>query len=170
MIIFHGFIRDAKQLCSIKNKDSTHKPLVEYYIHGHGYGHYSRSIAIIEVLNNEGYDVRMFISRSKMWEEIHFHHFGTTNDFNLWNASKSTYLDEKLFHIWIENGILKNDTVFFPNSDPYRVYNRSNTDLAKRRKKGVTTAISVSSILPTFSLVSALSHITERILGEIIVK
>lgn len=48
-----------------RNQSSYQSPLVEYYIHGRGNGHYARSVAIIERLKDAGIDVRMFIGGGK---------------------------------------------------------------------------------------------------------
>lgn len=48
----------------------NHPPLVEYYVHGRGNGHYARSVAIVEQLLSKGVDVRMFIGRATMWRAI----------------------------------------------------------------------------------------------------
>lgn len=96
-IVVHGFLSDAAKICRppgtiplyskqyvaspphfSSNSDMAFqqeyqdqpRPLVEYYVHGRGNGHYSRSIAIIQRLNKEGIDVRMFIGRASMWREI----------------------------------------------------------------------------------------------------
>lgn len=47
------------------------RPLVEYYVHGRGIGHYARSIAIVEQLNRAGVDVRMFLTRASLWRAMH---------------------------------------------------------------------------------------------------
>ena len=49
----------------------THRPLIEYYVHGRGNGHTSRSMAIINKLNMAGVDVRLFIGRATIWKQIH---------------------------------------------------------------------------------------------------
>jgi hypothetical protein len=51
--------------------DTNYRPLVEYFIHGRGIGHYARSVAIVEELNKAGVDVRMFLSRAAMWRALH---------------------------------------------------------------------------------------------------
>jgi hypothetical protein len=51
--------------------DEHERPLVEYYVHGRGIGHYARSVAIVERLNRAGVDVRMFLTRAAMWRAMH---------------------------------------------------------------------------------------------------
>ena len=43
------------------------KPFVEYYVHGRGMGHTSRSVAIVDKLNEDGIDVRLFIPHLSFW-------------------------------------------------------------------------------------------------------
>ena len=68
-----GFYRDATRVCTpppgYEYQDG--RPLVEYYIHGRGIGHYARSVAIVEELNKAGVDIRMFLSRAAMWRALH---------------------------------------------------------------------------------------------------
>lgn len=47
------------------------RPLIEYYVHGRGIGHYERSVAIVDRLNKAGIDVRMFLTRPQMWRAMH---------------------------------------------------------------------------------------------------
>lgn len=37
------------------------RPLIEYYVHGRGMGHFQRSTMVSEFLNHHGYDVRLFL-------------------------------------------------------------------------------------------------------------
>jgi hypothetical protein len=53
------------------NNDFPPRPLVEYYVHGRGIGHYARSVAIVEQLNRAGVDVRMFLTRASVWRAMH---------------------------------------------------------------------------------------------------
>ena len=53
------------------NETHSYRPLVEYYVHGRGIGHYARSVAIVEQLNRAGVDVRMFLTRASMWRALH---------------------------------------------------------------------------------------------------
>ncbi len=55
---------------SNNGNDNDLPPLVEYYVHGRGNGHYARSVAIVEQLLNKGVDVRMFIGRATMWRAV----------------------------------------------------------------------------------------------------
>ena len=63
---------DAVRMCTPPpDLPPLERPLVEYYIHGRGNGHYARSMAIIERLNAMGIDVRMFIGRAPIWNFFH---------------------------------------------------------------------------------------------------
>ncbi len=53
------------------NDHGQRRPLVEYYVHGRGIGHYARSVAIVEQLNRAGVDVRMFLTRASLWRAMH---------------------------------------------------------------------------------------------------
>jgi hypothetical protein len=67
-----GFHIDATRLCTPPpDYDPFERPLVEYFIHGRGNGHYARSMAVIESLNDVGIDVRMFIGRAPIWNFFH---------------------------------------------------------------------------------------------------
>ena len=64
----YGFYQEATELCTPPPRDRVpigETPLVEYFVHGRGNGHYARSVAIIEKLNDAGIDVRMFIGRDE---------------------------------------------------------------------------------------------------------
>ena len=108
-----GFYMDAVRMCTPPpDLNPLERPLVEYYIHGRGNGHYARSMAIIETLNDMGMDVRMFIGRAPIWN-------------------------------------------FFHQAKPHL-----------GGKKGVTTAIAVTSIQPSLDASATISHILERIMGD----
>lgn len=67
-VVIRSFYLDAIQVCAPPpGYDLFHQPLVEYYIHARGNGHYVRSMAVIEALNAAGVDVRMFIGRATVW-------------------------------------------------------------------------------------------------------
>lgn len=71
-VLLVGFHIDATRLCTPPpDYDPFERPLVEYFIHGRGNGHYARSMAIIESLNDAGIDVRMFIGRAPIWNFFH---------------------------------------------------------------------------------------------------
>jgi len=97
----YGFYQEATELCT---PPPSHRvpldkpPLIEYFVHGRGNGHYARSVAIIEKLNDAGVDVRMFIGRATMWRAVHESHLSSeahgkhradtaTDDSNNENAS-----------------------------------------------------------------------------------
>jgi len=108
-----GFYIDAVRMCTPPpDLPPLERPLIEYYIHGRGNGHYARSMAIIETLNDIGIDVRMFIGRAPIWN-------------------------------------------FFHSAKPQL-----------GGKKGVTTAIAVTSIQPSLDLWGTISHVLERIMGD----
>lgn len=70
------FIRnELKPICQVPSdidmKLQQNPPLVEYYIHGRGNGHYARSVAIVSELVEKGIDVRMFIGRATMYKATH---------------------------------------------------------------------------------------------------
>ena len=66
------FYMDAVQVCTPPSDyEYSDRPLVEYYVHGRGIGHYARSVAIVEQLNQNGVDVRMFLTRAAMWRAMH---------------------------------------------------------------------------------------------------
>ena len=66
------FYMDAVRVCTPPpDYGYTDRPLVEYYVHCRGMGHYERSVAIVEKLNQNGIDVRMFLSRAAMWRAMH---------------------------------------------------------------------------------------------------
>ena len=112
------FYQDAARVCTPPHDYvyATSRPLVEYYIHGRGIGHYARSVAIVEQLNEAGIDVRMFLSRQAMWRALH---------------------EDSRPHIETP-GITR----------------------------GVTTAISVASLTPSFDVLGSVSHMLERIIGD----
>ena len=58
----------VSNVCTPPSDYMNHKPFVEYYVHGRGMGHASRSIAIVSKLNEAGVDVRLFIPRLSFWE------------------------------------------------------------------------------------------------------
>ena len=47
------------------------RPLVEYFVHGRGMGHYARSVVIVEELNKAGVDVRQFIAKTATRNALH---------------------------------------------------------------------------------------------------
>lgn len=68
LVLVRGFFADAISLCTPPPDHDLYKdPMVEYYVHGRGNGHYARSMAVIEALNREGVDVRMFLGRATIW-------------------------------------------------------------------------------------------------------
>lgn len=68
LVVIRSFYIDGVNLCTPpRDFDLFRQPLVEYYVHGRGNGHYVRSMAVIEALNKEGVDVRMFIGRATVW-------------------------------------------------------------------------------------------------------
>lgn len=139
--VAHNFVRDATVLCSPPRETAWGgRPLVEYYVHGRGRGHYSRSVAIIEELKASGVDVRMFIGRAAMWKEMQVQGNETrTREDVLWE------------HGWLRGPW---NTVVAP--------------VTKRKsgEVGVATAISVTSIVPRYSFSSTVSHIVERLTGD----
>ena len=62
---------DANDFDNGNDDDGPPRPLVEYYVHGRGIGHYARSVAIVEQLNRAGVDVRIFLTRTSLWRAMH---------------------------------------------------------------------------------------------------
>jgi len=62
------FMIQLRHTCSIPKGFFNEKPFVEYYVHGRGMGHASRSIALVSRLNEAGIDVRLFTPRASFWE------------------------------------------------------------------------------------------------------
>mmetsp|Transcript_24076 Transcript_24076/g.52420 ORF Transcript_24076/g.52420 Transcript_24076/m.52420 type:complete len:927 (-) Transcript_24076:16-2796(-) len=132
----YGFYQEAKELCTPPSEDfvTLHPPLVEYFVHGRGNGHYARSVAIIEKLNDAGIDVRMFIGRATMWRAVHEAHIsGGSND------GRQRYEEKVGGYEKTKGGKLR---------------------------RGVTTAISVTSITPAMDVFATISHILERVTGD----
>jgi len=66
------FYLDAVRVCTPHSDYVlTDRPLVEYYVHDRGFGHYARSVAIVEQLTKSGVDFRMFIPPTAMWRALH---------------------------------------------------------------------------------------------------
>jgi len=65
---------ELKPICQVPSnvdmKLQQNPPLVEYYVHGRGNGHYARSVAIVSELVEKGIDVRMFIGRATMYKAM----------------------------------------------------------------------------------------------------
>ena len=66
--------KDYSQPNSQLHSQPLRPPLVEYYVHGRGNGHYARSVAIVEQILAKGIDVRMFIGRATMWRAVNAAH------------------------------------------------------------------------------------------------
>ena len=133
----YGFYQEATQLCTPPlsyHAPIDEPPLIEYFVHGRGNGHYARSVAVIEKLNDSGVDVRMFIGRATMWRAVHESHISSTE------AHGKHGKDSEV-------------------SD-------AGVDSSKNKRRGVTTAIAVTSITPAMGIFDTLSHILERIIGD----
>lgn len=129
--VVHGFFAEVVPLCTPPADDTIVQrspPLIEYYVHGRGNGHYARSVAIIESLNDVGVDIRMFIGRATMWRAV--------NEANPSSRER--------------NG----------KSHDFR------GETSMEANRGITTAISVTSIVPSMPFFTALSHTLERITGD----
>lgn len=131
----YGFYQEATKLCTpppAYHAPIDEPPLIEYFVHGRGNGHYARSVAIIEKLNDAGIDVRMFIGRATMWRAVHESHISSSEAHRKHSSDKN---------------------------------NEDGTTWSKKRR-GVTTAIAVTSITPAMGIFDTLSHILERIIGD----
>jgi hypothetical protein len=107
------FYMDAVQVCSPPSDyEYTDRPLVEYYVHGRGIGHYARSVAIVDRLNKAGVDVRMFLTRAAVWRALHEdsksfehnnnergEHMGTTTAISVASLSPKQSIFETLSHV-----------------------------------------------------------------------
>lgn len=79
-MVVYGCYQEAMELCTpppYYRAPINEPPLIEYFVHGRGNGHYARSVAIIEKLNEAGVDVRMFIGRATMWRAVHESHLSS---------------------------------------------------------------------------------------------
>ena len=73
VIVMRYVQTELRPLCSPPpswEQEANSPPLIEYYVHGRGNGHYARSVAIIEKILDKGIDVRMFIGRATMWKAV----------------------------------------------------------------------------------------------------
>lgn len=121
-------------------------PLVEYYVHGRGNGHYARSVAIVETLLSKGVDVRMFIGRATMWRAVNAAHGG----------------DEQIKDTdHIQPG---------PGPEPGPGHNQGFDVNLKGEETNVTrgqvTVTSVASLLPSMSIMDSLSLLIERVMSD----
>eukprot|EP00539_Tryblionella_compressa_P002727 CAMPEP_0178739860 /NCGR_PEP_ID=MMETSP0744-20121128/4282_1 /TAXON_ID=913974 /ORGANISM="Nitzschia punctata, Strain CCMP561" /LENGTH=597 /DNA_ID=CAMNT_0020392595 /DNA_START=12 /DNA_END=1805 /DNA_ORIENTATION=- len=123
-----------------EDDSSSNRPLVEYYVHGRGIGHYARSVAIVERLNSAGVDVRMFLTRAAMWRAMHE------------DAKSMMMVEDELF-----------DDVGYPTST---AENGEHGQVLHPKKRGKTTAISVLSTTPNQNYFDVLSHVVERVSGD----
>jgi hypothetical protein len=108
--ILIDFYMDAVRVCTPNsNYADTDRPLVEYYVHGRGIGHYARSVAVVENLNAAGVDVRMFLTRAAMWRALHedaktidignkAEHVGTTTAISIQSLSPKYTFFETVSH------------------------------------------------------------------------
>ena len=123
--------------------DNSPRPLVEYYVHGRGIGHYARSVAIVEKLNRAGVDVRMFLTRASMWRALHE--------------------DAKIIIDPIDQDVIGIDQQLHREKEDAGGGANSRLQVMKR---GKTTAISIASITPDQTFFDALSHVMERVSGD----
>jgi hypothetical protein len=116
--------------------EDARRPLVEYYVHGRGIGHYARSVAIVERLNRAGIDVRMFLTRAALWRAMHE------------DAKSMLMVDDA-------DDVGSDATFAEVNGQEYLP-----------KKRGKTTAISVTSITPNQSYSDVVSTVVERVSGD----
>jgi hypothetical protein len=118
------------------NDDYPPRPLVEYYVHGRGIGHYARSVAIVEQLNRAGVDVRMFLTRASMWRAMH------------------------------EDAKIIVDTDVDQQQQQQQHLEEGQNHRRSFVKRGKTTAIAITSLTPDQGFFDSLSHALERISGD----
>jgi hypothetical protein len=122
------------------NDDHPPRPLVEYYVHGRGIGHYARSVAIVEQLNRAGIDVRLFLTRASLWRAMHE--------------------DAK---------IIVDADVDQQHQQQHQEQRHLEEGQNHRRpfvKRGKTTAIAITSLTPDQSFFDSISHALERFSGD----
>lgn len=132
---------------SAMRMDAEAVPLVEYYVHGRGNGHYARSVAIVEQLLSKGIDVRMFIGRATMWRAI--------ND-----AQENQEKPQQQKQMQDIPPSIKSKE---PQSD--NVVNGGEHSFNKQ-KRGQLTVTSVASLLPSLPLLDSISLALERVLND----
>lgn len=129
---------------AIDYDDDPPRPLVEYYVHGRGIGHYARSVAIVEKLNRAGVDVRMFLTRASMWRALHE--------------------DAKIIVDPMDDqDVIGIDQQLHREKEAVGGGDNKHLPVMKR---GKTTAISITSTTPDQSFFDALSHVMERVSGD----
>lgn len=133
-----------------EENDDEERPLVEYYVHGRGIGHYARSVAIVEQLNRAGIDVRMFLTRSAMWRAMHE--------------------DSKMVDAYAggDGGGASDaeDSLGIDGATASAVGHKSSVLHHPRKHRGRTTAISVASLTPDLKLYDVVSRVLERVSGD----
>jgi hypothetical protein len=143
IIIFRFLHLEVAPLCTPPSWEqsslSQHPPLVEYYVHGRGNGHYARSVAIVEQLLAKGIDVRMFIGRATMWRAVNTAHGGDNTNFD--SVAKEGFAVDS--------------------------QERNAKDNARKiPTRGQVTVTSVASILPSLSIMDCVSLLIERVLSD----
>lgn len=134
-------------------EDEPRRPLVEYYVHGRGIGHYARSVAIVEQLNRAGIDVRMFLTRSAMWRAMH-------EDSHIVDIEDETDTDVD------ETEMTAAAIVSAVNDAATAADGGTRAPLQYSKGRGKTTAISVASLTPQQNFFEVISHVVERISGD----
>lgn len=137
--LFTSFWLDAARICTPPlgyNTMDGQRPLVEYYVHGRGIGHYARSVAIVNQLNEAGVDVRLFLSRASHWRALH-------ED----NQQQQQQAVSPVTLLTPKDETTVAATSLFPGL-------------------GTTSAFAVTSLTPAFNFFGALSHTLERIMGD----
>lgn len=151
IFLWYRLFKDATDICTPPSPNeladtSNEAPLVEYYVHGHGNGHYARSVAIVEQLLEHGIDIRMFIGRATMWRAVNAVHSESSN---------------KQYHDKVIGDSNDGDSVNKKNP----TFSKETSQQAQGRK-GVVTVISVSALLPSMSNMDNLSLIIDRVLSD----
>ncbi len=147
------------------NLNDGQPPLVEYYVHGRGNGHYARSVAIVEQLLNKGVDVRMFIGRATMWRAVNEAqreqkpNAGNSHPGSARATSKAESESEADVSIGkgkneaTDNNLIDQDEALSITTQP-------------RQPRGEVTVTSIPSLLPTMGLWETISVVIERILSD----
>jgi hypothetical protein len=133
------------------------RPLVEYYVHGRGNGHYARSVSIVESLLSKGVDVRMFIGRATMWRAVNEAHAGDTHTNSAEGADQFHSVQEGQE----EGGEQDQD----PDDLDANANNNGNKN-PKTITRGQVTVTSVASLLPSMSIMDSLSLLVERVMSD----
>jgi hypothetical protein len=130
--------------------EEEQRPLVEYYVHGRGIGHYARSVAIVEQLNLAGIDVRLFLTRSAMWRAMH----------------EDSKMVDGGYHDVDNDKMTEEDAGIIDRSTTSTGGHKSSVLHPTNKHRGRTTAISIASLTPDQSVFDVISHVIDRVSGD----